>query len=82
MLCPPKPKIQAKIQSPKAKKVPIAAADTAATAAEIPPWSASVEPRSKVNKTPTSQSQPSRTKQMKKPQSLAAVDLPTFPRPQ
>lgn len=78
---------ETKITIPKVKSSSIAtkktsSSETINTAAQIATWSASQTqepkiPKSKNTKTPTS-SQPS-TKV--KPKSLAAVDLPTFPRP-
>lgn len=79
----PEPKIalpKTKIQGAQVKKIPVSSSETIKTAAEIATWSASIESRQKVQKSPTSQ-QETKTKQATKPQSLAAVDLPTFPRP-
>jgi DNA repair exonuclease SbcCD ATPase subunit len=76
----PEPKIalpKNKSQGTKAKKTE----ETIKTAAEIATWSASVPSRQKAEQSPSSQSKVAQTSQGKKPQSLAAVDLPTFPRP-
>ncbi|MEL6910358.1 MAG: hypothetical protein AAFY63_06720 [Cyanobacteria bacterium J06643_13] len=82
----PKTKVQKSAQSAQptiVKKTPISTSETVKTAAEIATWSAStIRSKSKVDSSspvsePTVNSKPS-----KKPTSLAAVDLPTFPRPQ
>jgi predicted nucleic acid-binding Zn-ribbon protein len=76
----PEPKIampKNKSQSAKALKTPGNTVTTIKTAAEIASWSASSVPRHKAERT-----QAAKTSQSKKPQSLAAIDLPTFPRPQ
>jgi len=80
----PEPKIalpKTKIQGDRVKQTPVASTETIKTAAEIATWSASVESRQKVNKSQPSPTQTAKAKSGKKPQSLAAVDLPTFPRP-
>ncbi|MEL6928815.1 MAG: hypothetical protein AAFO95_09285 [Cyanobacteria bacterium J06600_6] len=79
----PEPKIalpKTKIQGATPKKTPVTPSSTVQTAAEIATWSASAESLQKIKKS-TSPRQATKTKQIKKPQSLAAVDLPTFPRP-
>lgn len=74
---------EAKIALPKAKSKLAKAnkientAETIKTAAEIASWSASIAPQ-KQAKTKTA----AKSARVKKPQSLAAVDLPSFPRPQ
>ncbi len=76
----PEPKIalpKNKSQFTKVQKTTGNTATTIKTAAEIATWSATATSRNKV-----AQAQTSKTNQSKKPQSLAAVDLPTFPRPQ
>ena len=79
----PEPKIalpKTKIKNNRAKQVPITSTEIQ-TAAEIATWSASTEARKKVKKSQSASTQTAKTKQSQKPQSLAAVDLPTFPRP-
>jgi chromosome segregation ATPase len=76
----PEPKIalpKNKSQGTKAKKTE----ETIKTAAEIATWSASVPSRQKAEQSTASQAKVAQPTQGKKPQSLAAVDLPTFPRP-
>jgi DNA repair exonuclease SbcCD ATPase subunit len=80
----PEPKIalpKNKSQATKVKKT----AEAIKTAAEIATWSASSIPRKTASLASTSQPQLTKVNQSasqsKKPQSLAAVDLPTFPRP-
>ncbi len=69
----PEPKIA--LPKTKAQTIPVKQTKTK-TAAEIATWSAST---AQVN---TEQPEIAKSSQAKKPQSLAAVDLPTFPRPQ
>ncbi len=75
----PEPKIalpKTKSQTIPAKQTQAKTAETIQTAAEIATWSASTaQVKAEQPKAPNST-------QHKKPQSLAAVDLPTFPRPQ
>jgi predicted nucleic acid-binding Zn-ribbon protein len=70
-----------KSQATKVKKT----AEAIKTAAEIATWSASSIPRKTATQSAASQSKVAQVNQSsnhsKKPQSLAAVDLPTFPRP-
>jgi predicted nucleic acid-binding Zn-ribbon protein len=76
----PEPKIalpKNKSQATKVKKT----AEAIKTAAEIATWSASSIPRKTTPQASASQAQAAQVNQSKKPQSLAAVDLPTFPRP-
>jgi chromosome segregation ATPase len=76
----PEPKIalpKNKTPGTKAKKTE----ETIKTAAEIATWSASVPARQKAEQSIASQAKVAPSTQGKKPQSLAAVDLPTFPRP-
>jgi predicted nucleic acid-binding Zn-ribbon protein len=76
----PEPKIalpKNKSQATKAKKTE----ETIKTAAEIATWSASVPSRHTAEQSSGSQAKVAQSSQGKKPQSLAAVDLPTFPRP-
>jgi hypothetical protein len=76
----PEPKIalpKNKSQATKAKKTE----ETIKTAAEIATWSASVPSRQQAEQSSGSQAKVAQSSQGKKPQSLAAVDLPTFPRP-
>ena len=80
----PEPKIalpKTKIQSDRIKQTSVTHTETIKTAAEIATWSASTEARKKVNKSQLPPAKAAKTKSTKKPQSLAAVDLPTFPRP-
>ena len=58
--------------------------DPIKTAAEIATWSASAAAAKKVERTTVdpATTAKAKTQQSKKPQSLASVDLPTFPRPQ
>jgi predicted nucleic acid-binding Zn-ribbon protein len=81
----PEPKIAVpknKSQATKVKKT----AEAIKTAAEIATWSASSIPRKIAPQAAASQPQVAQANHSanhsKKPQSLAAVDLPTFPRPQ
>ncbi|HEY9768289.1 MAG TPA: hypothetical protein V6C71_07235 [Coleofasciculaceae cyanobacterium] len=74
----PEPKIalpKTKAQTIPVKQTKTKTAETVKTAAEIATWSAST---AQVN---TEQPEIAKSSQAKKPQSLAAVDLPTFPRP-
>lgn len=75
----PEPKIALprKSQPAKFERTHSPTSDTIKTAAEIATRSASTIANQK-----TDQSQPVTPPRSKKPQSLAAVDLPTFPRPQ
>lgn len=76
----PEPKIalpKNKSQFTKVEKTTGNTVTTIKTAAEIATWSATATSRNQA-----AQAQTSKTNQSKKPQSLAAVDLPTFPRPQ
>lgn len=76
----PEPKIalpKNKSQFNKVQKTTGNTVTTIKTAAEIATWPATATSRHKV-----AQAQTNKTNQSKKPQSLAAVDLPTFPRPQ
>ena len=76
----PEPKIalpRNKPQATKAEPRDVKTSETIKTAAKIATWSASTVPKQKADKSKTTKSS-----QSKKPQSLAAVDLPTFPRPQ
>ncbi|MEM7593308.1 MAG: hypothetical protein AAF383_17635 [Cyanobacteria bacterium P01_A01_bin.83] len=74
----PEPKIALpkKSQPAKFERTHDQASDTIKTAAEIATRSASTLPNQKT------ENQPAKSPRSKKPQSLAAVDLPTFPRPQ
>ena len=77
----PEPKIalpKTKVKSDRTKKNAVSTPETVTPAAQIATWSTTTESRSK-NRQPRSAT---KTTQIKKPQSLAAVDLPTFPRPQ
>ena len=79
----PEPRIplpKAKSQPASAHRKTSSASETIKTAAEIATWSATKTADSKKSQ---NKSQPKTTKsgKGKKPQSLAAVDLPTFPRP-
>lgn len=76
----PEPKIalpKHKSQFTKVQKTTGNTVTTIKTAAEIATCPATTTSRNKV-----AQTQTNKTTQSKKPQSLAAVDLPTFPRPQ
>jgi predicted nucleic acid-binding Zn-ribbon protein len=77
----PEPKIalpKNKSQSTKVKKTLGNTAETIQTAAKVATWSATTASRNKAEQTQLA----TKSNQSKKPQSLAAVDLPTFPRPQ
>ncbi|MEM8717902.1 MAG: hypothetical protein AAGE84_01145 [Cyanobacteria bacterium P01_G01_bin.39] len=73
----PKIALPRKSQPAKFERTHSPTSDTIKTAAEIATRSASTLPNQKTEK-----SQPVKPPRSKKPQSLAAVDLPTFPRPQ
>ena len=76
----PEPKIalpKNKSQSTKVQKTLGNTAETIQTAAKVATWSATTA-RNKAEQTQVA----TKPNQSKKPQSLAAVDLPTFPRPQ
>ena len=76
----PEPKIalpKNKSQSTKVQKTLGNTAETIQTAAKVATWSATTA-RNKAEQTQIA----TKPNQSKKPQSLAAVDLPTFPRPQ
>ena len=76
----PEPKIalpKNKSQSTKVQKTLNNTAETIQTAAKVATWSATTA-RNKAEQTQVA----TKPNQSKKPQSLAAVDLPTFPRPQ
>ena len=76
----PEPKIalpRNKSQITKVEARDIKTSETIKTAAKIATWSASTVSNQKADKSKTAKSS-----QGKKPQSLAAIDLPTFPRPQ
>ncbi|MGB5636164.1 MAG: hypothetical protein WBM44_27660 [Waterburya sp.] len=76
----PEPKIalpRNKLQPTKSRQSDVSTSETIKTAAQIATWSASTASNKKVDKSKTPKSS-----QSKKPQSLAAIDLPTFPRPQ
>lgn len=79
----PEPKIAlAKTkQFARTKKVPMKTSETIKTAAEIATWSAATSTEI-AKKTPAAKVKAERVSSHKKPRSLAAVDLPTFPRPQ
>lgn len=80
----PEPKIalpKTKIKTNRVKQAPATSTETIKTAAEIATWSASTEAHKKVSKSQPASTQTAKTKSTQKPQSLAAVDLPTFPRP-
>ena len=75
----PEPKIalpRNKPQPTKAEPRGVKTSETIKTAAKIATWSASTVSNQKGDKSKTAKSS-----QSKKPQSLAAIDLPTFPRP-
>lgn len=81
----PEPKIalpKAKFQSAKIKQTSANTTETIQTAAEIATWSASKVSRTKTEQSKAPQAKTTKSNHSKKPQSLAAVDLPTFPRPQ
>ena len=68
---------KAKVKSDKAPKIH-KTAETIKTAAKIATWSTSTASPRQIEKSKTA----AKSEQVKKPQSLAAVDLPTFPRQQ
>ena len=75
----PEPKIalpRNKSQPTKVEARDVKTSETIKTAAKIATWSASKVSNQKADKSKTAKSP-----QRKKPQSLAAIDLPTFPRP-
>ncbi|MEL6578872.1 MAG: hypothetical protein AAFQ14_03900 [Cyanobacteria bacterium J06621_12] len=79
----PKTKVQKSAQPAIAKKAPSSTTETIKTAAEIATWSASnTKSKSKIDQSAPVQNKTAKSSQGKKPTSLAAVDLPTFPRPQ
>lgn len=80
----PEPRIalpKTKSQPSATKKTAPNTAQTIRTAAEIATWSASATSSKQTERAKTTRTSPPKQNN-KKPQSLAAVDLPTFPRPQ
>ncbi|MEM6612965.1 MAG: hypothetical protein AAF652_12060 [Cyanobacteria bacterium P01_C01_bin.72] len=79
----PKTKIPKPAQPTIAKKTTPSTTETIKTAAEIATWSASnAKSKNKNEQSGIDQNKIAKSSQGKKPTSLAAVDLPTFPRPQ
>ena len=78
----PEPKIALpKTKSSTQKAARKSGTETIETAAKIATWSASTVAEKKVERATTTTTKVQKSQPAKKPQSLAAVDLPTFPRP-